>query len=251
MDIPTHSHTCEKRSQHPKYMKIKQRLMQDIANGHYPVGTYLPSESELSKLFDASRVTVRMALDLLHEANLVDGHQGKGHYVRHIIAEQNLGRLQGFGEIMAPFEVHTHSKVISGTIVKPDSRVASQLQISKSEKVVCIERVRIAADTPMSVDVSYFPIDIGRQLLNLNLEETDVFTLLDKSVIGGEIGFADITMDLIWPSETIRQQLNIQEKERVTRIERLTHNIEGRPIDFEYLYGHPETHRFKLRVPRW
>lgn len=234
-----------------KYIQIKQCLMRDITTGRYPVGTYLPSESELSKIFKTSRVTVRMALDLLHKANMVDGHQGKGHYIRPIIAEQNLGRLQGFGEIMALLELYVYSKVISAEIIEANSKIAAIFDLSKGDDIVCIKRVRIAGDVPMSVDVSYFPVDIGVQLMSLDLVYTDVFTLLDTVVEQGDIGFADITMDLIYPDDDILQYLNMRERERVIRVERLTHNNAGRPIDFEYLYGHPETYRFKLRVPRW
>lgn len=234
-----------------KYVKIKQQLMQGIASGRYPVGTYLPSESELCKLFDASRVTVRMALDLLHEARVLTGHQGKGHYVCPIKAEQDLGRLQGFGEIMAPLELDTYSKVISGGRSKADAKVAAKLDLSKGDDVVRIERIRMAGKKPMSVDISYFPIDIGDQLLALNLEGMDVFELLDSSVTDGAIGFADIAMDMVYPKTIVRDHLKLPDSERVIRIERLTHNVDGRPIDFEYLFGHPETYRFKLRVPRW
>ena len=31
---------------------------------------------------------------------------------------------------------------------------------------------------------------------------------------------------------------------------RLTHDRRGFPIDFEYVYGLPESHLFKVRVPR-
>ena len=37
----------------------------------------------------------------------------------------------------------------------------------------------------------------------------------------------------------------------VLRIERLTLDESGRPIDFEYLHGRGDAYQFRIRVPRW
>ncbi|MGQ9372059.1 GntR family transcriptional regulator [Azospirillum sp. ST 5-10] len=234
----------------PKYLQIKAALMSDICAGRFPPGSCLPSENDLANSFQASRVTVRMALDCLREAELVQSHQGKGYFVRNLKAVQDLGRLQGFGEIMAPLGVAARSEVLSAATVAAPPEAAAALALERGAPVVKIERLRIAADVAMSMDVSYFPPAIGEVLLGLDLANVDVFTLIETR-LGIEIGFADITMDVVAADETVRARLGVPPGERLIRIERLTHEVGGRPIDFEYLYGRPETHRFKLRAARW
>ncbi len=46
-----------------------------------PAGSMLPSEAEMSKEFEASRVTVRRALELVREDGLISARQGFGWFV--------------------------------------------------------------------------------------------------------------------------------------------------------------------------
>ncbi|WP_417672029.1 GntR family transcriptional regulator [Roseibium sp.] len=234
----------------PKYQEIGHSLMQSILSGEYPAGSYLPSESALMRAFGVSRVTIRLALDVLRDANLVVGHQGKGYFIRNLQAVQDLGRLQGFGELMAPLGVETRSEVLSSEFVSAPAAVAAALNLKRNAEVVKIRRLRIAADETMSLDVSYFPPDIGAALLEQDLAHVDVFRLIETK-LGIEIGFADISMTVVPAESDARKQLNIQPGDNVIRIERLTFNASGHPIDFEYLYVRPESYQFKVRVPRW
>lgn len=234
----------------PKYIAIKDALIRGICNGSYPPGTYLPSESNLGTKYNASRVTIRMALNLLREMHLVEGQQGKGYFVQNIKAEQDLGRLQGFGEVMAAIGIETTSKVINSSQVAATAEVADALKLSHGTPVTKIERLRVAADVTMSLDVSFFPTDIGEQLLELDLAHCDVFSLIEDK-IGVPIGYADIDMEIVKPTRYVRENLNLCGDQMVVRIQRLSHDETGRPIDFEFLHGRLESQRYKLRVARW
>ena len=58
-----------------------------IQDGVYPPGSQLPSEPELALQMDVSRMTLRRALALLQEDNLVINIRGKGNF----ISERNPG----------------------------------------------------------------------------------------------------------------------------------------------------------------
>ncbi len=59
------------RSAQPRYRLLATTLIGDIQAGRYPVGTRLPTETELCAQFGASRFTVREALRRLVEMGLV------------------------------------------------------------------------------------------------------------------------------------------------------------------------------------
>jgi GntR family transcriptional regulator len=63
-----------------------------------PPGSLLPSESELSAEFAASRVTVRRALELVREEGLIDARQG---FVWFVATEPVPQRLERHGTIEA------------------------------------------------------------------------------------------------------------------------------------------------------
>jgi len=66
----------------PKYRVIRQTLADGILSGQYSPGDRLPSESQLVKLFSASRPTVNRALRELQLAGLIERRAGSGSYVR-------------------------------------------------------------------------------------------------------------------------------------------------------------------------
>lgn len=243
---PTSSPPCRLH----KYQDIGNQLMDGILAGDFPPGSYLPSESALMKRFGVSRVTIRLALNVLRDAGLIVGHQGKGYFVCTLQAVQDLGRLQGFGELMAPLGVETRSEVLSGEIVPAPPAAAAALNLKRGEDLIKIRRLRIAAEEPMSIDVSFFPLDLGRALLELDLPHADVFALIETE-LGIDIGFADITMSVVPGEPDVAAPLNLKTGDFVIRTERLTYDAAGQPIDFEYLFVRPDCHQFKIRVPRW
>ncbi len=61
-----------------KYKEIYKDLNARILSREIGAGSYLPSESELQKKYEASRDTVRKALNLLLEKGLIVKEKGKG-----------------------------------------------------------------------------------------------------------------------------------------------------------------------------
>lgn len=68
-------------SERPKYRQIYDSLKQAITVGEYRAGQRLPTESELVKTFNTSRVTVNRALRELQLGGFIDRRVGSGSYV--------------------------------------------------------------------------------------------------------------------------------------------------------------------------
>ena len=71
----------------PKYRQILDTLKDSIASSEYSSGQRLPSESELVKVFSASRVTVNRALRELQLMGLIERRAGSGSYVSPSVAK--------------------------------------------------------------------------------------------------------------------------------------------------------------------
>lgn len=234
----------------PKYITIRNLLRDRILSGRYGPGNRLPSESALMSQFAVSRVTVRLALGALRDVGLVESRQGKGYFVRPVRAIQDLGRLQGFGEMMAAVGIQARSAVLSVAETPASSEVAKALRVERTAPVIAIHRVRIGAGTPLSYDISYFPVDIGRQLTGQDLADADIFALLERNS-GLDLAYADLQLGVVAADETVAPHLGVSPGESLICITRLTYNQNGRPIDFEYLYSRQDVFQFRIRVPRW
>lgn len=102
--------------QEPLYIQIKQYLLDQINVGKVKPGEKLPSEKELTDLFNVSRITVRNALAELQSEGIITRVSGKGTFVSHLPQSVNLRpatketqELRQIGIIMchlnAPFQV--------------------------------------------------------------------------------------------------------------------------------------------------
>jgi len=233
----------------PKYIRIRDWLLERILSTGLTRGDRLPSEHELIRQFDVSRVTVRQALEALREDGIIESHHGKGWFLRRLRAVQDLGRLLGFGEMLAPMGVRTRSEVLDAAECEAPQAVAAVFGLDPGARLMRIVRLRIAGGRVMSYDLSYFPVDIGRRLQQQDLARQDIFVLLER-VLGIPLGFADVTLEIAPAEAEPAARLHVGEGAPLFKMTRLTHDCRGVPIDFEYVYGLPESHVFKVRVPR-
>lgn len=232
-----------------KYLAIRNWLIDRIARGEFARGEQLPSEHEIMARFGVSRVTTRQALDDLRHMGLVEGRRGKGYFVSRLTAVHSLERLQSFGEMMAPLGVPTGSDVIELLEVPATREVADALRVAVATQVTRIVRARLAAGTVISLDVSFFPLDVGRELMRLDLAHQDIFLLLERQ-LNIELGFADLTIDMVPVDERHAKHIGASIGERVIRIRRVTYDNDGRAIDYERIYARLDALKFRVRIPR-
>jgi GntR family transcriptional regulator len=235
---------------HYKYVAVRDSLHDQIIRGAFAEDDRLPSESALGAEFGVSRVTIRLALDALRKAGVIEGRQGKGYFVRRLQVVQDLGRLQGFGEMMASLGIDVSSELVEVSEIPAPAEMQRTLRLERGGSVVRICRVRIAGGAALSYDVSHFPLDIGWRLAKLDLTHVDIFALLERE-LGLELGYADLSLDVAASDEALAHRLGIASGDPLVRIVRLTHDRAGRPIDFEHLFVRPDAFKFRVRVPRW
>ncbi len=65
-------------SNKPLYIQLADHLREQILSGEIQVGDKLPSESEMIREYQLGRLTVRDALSILANENLIKKHHGKG-----------------------------------------------------------------------------------------------------------------------------------------------------------------------------
>ena len=65
----------------PKYKSVYLDISRKIHSGEYPGGSRLPYERELCQEYGVERVTIRHALQLLEEENLIEKQAGRGSFV--------------------------------------------------------------------------------------------------------------------------------------------------------------------------
>ncbi|MDG1485908.1 MAG: GntR family transcriptional regulator [Porticoccaceae bacterium] len=238
----------ENMSHLPLYMQIKEALKKDILSGHYAPYQKMPSESELMSSFGVSRITVRQALRYLHVEGLIFTSQGKGTFASKPKATQDVKYLQGFAEAMGPKGYEASARLISIREMTPSREVRSKLDVLAKDGVVEVVRVRYLNREPVSVDTSYFPVDIGRKLFSKDMIG-DIFPLLENE-LRIELGHAEVSLEARPADANIAKLLDCESGSPIMWVQRLTHDRLGNPVDFEYLAFRGDTYKYQFQIER-
>jgi GntR family transcriptional regulator len=115
------------------------------------VGTAIPSERQLSADLGVSRLTVRAALDDLAREGYVVRRRGSGTYVQQPKISQEL-TITSFSEDMRRRGMAPGSKTLSMTTILAGARLGRFLQVSPSEPILVIKRLRLADRETMAIE---------------------------------------------------------------------------------------------------
>ncbi|MBT3168052.1 GntR family transcriptional regulator [Streptomyces sp. Vc74B-19] len=136
----------------PKYYRIKQRLLQ-MTDERVP-GSPMPAERLLAVEFGTSRTTVRKALLELVSEGRLDRIQGKGTFVARPKVYRTL-QLTSYTEDMRAQGLSPASRVLDIGYVPADAELAALLEVEPEDRVLRIERLRLAGGEPMAIEATH------------------------------------------------------------------------------------------------
>jgi GntR family transcriptional regulator len=203
-----------------RYQEIADQVRARAAG--LPAGAMLPSEAELSVEFEASRVTVRRALELVRDDGLIASRQGFGWFVAGAPVRQ---RLQSLGTIESQLEDSgrvSERRIEEFAFETAPERVRAVLGV---DQVLRVKRVNLADGEPFAVVTVWCPADLGAGLSKQDVERFPFYELLDVELRGA---VQTIAADLVEPSEA--RLLVVPIGSPVLRCLRVTTDRGGRPI---------------------
>jgi GntR family transcriptional regulator len=207
-----------------RYRAIAEELRRRIEAGEFGSGRLLPSESELSASYDASRVTVRRALEALREEGLVDSRQGLGWFAESGTLRQSLGRLGTIEDQLGDSGVVAERRVVRFGFVRATRRVQRVLGVDTVLEVV---RVNLADGEPFARVTVWCPEELGSGLSRDEVERSPFYELLPV-----DLGGAVQTIGAAAASKEDARLLAVPAGSPVLRCERTTSDVEGRPVLF-------------------
>ena len=139
----------------PVYQQVYESLCRKIVSGEYPVGSLLPSEPALEKIYHVSRITIRKAVDMLRRNGFVRAHQGVGTIVLDFCATQNLNKITSFTQTLTNAGYAVSYKVCDISIITADKKLAEILSLQLGEEVAKIHRVVLASGKPIAIIDNY------------------------------------------------------------------------------------------------
>ncbi len=174
-----HRSAWHKDNNGPRYFQLSAFLERAIKSGDLAEGAPLPPEREIAQIADLSRVTVRKAIEVLAEKNLVVQRRGSGTFIAPHMQklEHSLSRLTSFTEDMKRRGKSSTSEIIASGLIEPSPEDIVALGLRSGELVTRVERLRRADGVPLAIERSAVPRDI---LPNPDDVTTSLYDALDR-----------------------------------------------------------------------
>ena len=158
-----------------RYLDIADDLRSRLSDGDFKRGR-LPSEAELSVSYDASRVTIRKALEALRVEGLIDAQQGLGWFAAGDPLRQRLGRLGTIESQLAASGVDSQRSVLELRTVVAPARVRNVLN---TDRVLRLVRLNLADGRPFALVTVWCPEELGGTFTREQLTEHSFHDLLE------------------------------------------------------------------------
>lgn len=216
----------------PRHTQISNWLKAEIERGIFKADDKLPSENELAKKFDVSRVTIRRSLQSLEAESIIYRCQGLGSFVSENRATHNLIRLTDFNEDMIRAGLEPSSVVKKFETVEAQEWLSEQLQLEPGCKVLQIDRLRFANGEPIAYDCTWLPVFYGQLLNEEALEDSTIYKILEKEY-DIPVTKGSYRMSAEIADESLAAALNVSVNSPLFLIDRLSYTLGGKPLYYQ------------------
>lgn len=166
----------------PKYHIVKLALLNRVNTQEFKSGDMLPSETELMKQYNVSRITVRKALDELVKDGIIYRVQGKGTFVRDMtqVTESKYRNCVSCSDLLRSFHLQPSRRVVCRELVDCPADVAQRLKIETGDQVLLYERIYYGDDTPAIYGKSYIALNNLPGFENIDLAESSMVRIVEN-----------------------------------------------------------------------
>ncbi len=235
----------------PKYHQLFELIRQKIIEGDWQPYQPIPSERDLVELYNVSRVTVRQALENLAIQGYVFREHGKGTFVSPPKLQQNIQMLSSFSEEMQGRGLAPGQKILKFEIISPSAKIAERLEMeADNEKVIFIERLRLAASEVMGIQRCYLNLPNRLQFTQADLEKAgSLYRLLEEKLNVFPLE-ADEELEAAIADAQDAKMLGVPPGSPILSIERTVWSQYRRPFEFVHMIFRGDRYRYTWHTTR-
>lgn len=228
----------------PLHIQISNILEEKVRNGTFE--DQIPSERALMQQYSVSRTTVREAVNKLVNEGILKKIHGKGTFINKKPPIQEwLSELNSFTETVKNMGMVPSSKLLSSGKLDKDEHTISIFKHS----IYTIERLRYADGKPIAIERHFYPLNIGLQLAEYDLNKETIYNLLEN-----ELGITLMEADQFISTEMVNKQLSghleIRADSYIINVERTIFDPNGSPIEYYIGQYRPDMYGFRVKTRR-
>jgi len=212
---------------------LKRIFLDRIRKKIYKIGEIIPSEIEIQKQFNVSRITVRRAIMELENENYLVRKPGKGTFVAEYRIEKVIQKLD---DISSWTETLKEKGIKPGTIKReivqiiPPRDIAVALKLEPNEKVTKIKRWRTGNNKPFCIMTNYILSHFVPNIDKINWGSESLYKVYEEKY-NIEFGTAKEIVEARPATKEASNFFEISPKYPVLAITRITCDSNGNPFE--------------------
>jgi len=238
--------SIDRKSFEPAYLQLVKILRLQVAEGIFRPGDRLPSEAELCRTHQVSPMTVRRAINMLVDQDVVNTEQGRGTFVK----QPELGTATfHLRELQSLFSDPSGAKVdlLGVRIATADKSIAEKLGLSVGDKTIYIRRLISINSEPAYYHREYMVYDPTRPIVESEMEFTSLEGLFDGS--GSSIfKLSELTIEATLMDEEEAHILNMPIPSAAMSLTHIFYDYRDQPVSWGWFICRSDQMRFKTKV---
>jgi len=219
----------DRESFEPPYYQLANILRRQIATGSLRPGDRVPSEAQLSELYEVSPMTARRALTILLDESLVTAARGRGTFVKPMVLTTATFGLEALEELFNG--ERTSVRFLSVRTIPATERISRRLGVPVDGKVISIRRLLLRDREPVAYHREYLVFDPTRPIVEAEMGITSLQGLFDGT---GEtvLKRGDLGIQATVLTEKEAQRLNAAAGSAAFRIEHTFYDFQEQPVSW-------------------
>lgn len=209
------------------YDQLADQIRYDIYEGKFKQGEKIPSEFELSDMYGVSRSTVRKAISILVQENLLEKAHGKGTFVSSAKANQNHSSFLSFTDNVKSMGQTLTTRTVLVSHEVPTEEQRKFFNLSGNELLLKIERLRYVDNIAICMETSWFTTELD-SLQNKNLNGS-LYAVLQKEYNIHPLTGSK-TIELCYASSEESELLDVPRGSALMLIEDQVYDSTGKPL---------------------
>ena len=230
----------------PLYYQLKTLLLEEIKSNAYPVDSIIPTEKEISEMFEISRTTVRQAITELVREGWLYRVKSKGTFVaQRKIKQDFIRRLESFNEQIERTGRRPGTELLALEVVEMPERAAEAFGVAPGEKVVYLHRKRSADDEPIVTVETYLPYPKCAFLMQHDMAKESMYNVLAERE-ETRICRVSRILEAVAANAQDARLLNIRTGKPVHLFHTVGYNQHDEPIEFSIARYRGDRNRFEV-----
>lgn len=241
-------HKLDKDIPIPLYFQLKEIVLKQIRDGTYQVEDAIPTEKELSEMYNISRTTVRQAITELVQEGWLYRVKSKGTFVRTPkISQSFIQAIGSFNDQIRALGRNPTTEVLDFKVVNAPESVAEQLNLQQKDQVIYIHRRRFADNEPIVMVKTYLPYEKCSFVLDHDLVKDSLYPVLSTR---NETAISKIRrfIEAVEADDYDVANLNVAPGSAIQKFLSIGYNAEDEPIEYSVARYRGDKNRFEIVI---